>query len=380
LESGSWIISLNKYGRYIIVFCWLLLTAFYYCHFSLFTGLEADKYIEEANYFIAHGNFAVPKHWFYCATIFIIIFAIKIKAGLFGAFIIQALINLCACLFFYKALKTICRYDLTALLIVLVLLIFWPYQSWIVYLYTESVFYSSILILASVLILYRSHNARNILLIIAALIFVIISRPLGILFIIPTLLYFYIGLKKRTRIILLPLIIIGLCLAGYISNIVFSASADTPITLAVSQECIVCGIIPVTHSSVNLSSQGTPLYQLYYYLANNFNHFLHFGMIKLKYFFMMTRSYYSVSHNIFLLIFAIPLYLLSIIRLFIADTNKAFYVFQLSALLLFCFTIMLQCDDYHNRFVLALFPFFIIMAAQTVEHFVACFLARQSKQ
>jgi len=380
LEPGSWIISLNKYGRYVIVFCWLLTTAIYYSHFGLFTGLEADKYIGEANYFIAHGNFAVPKHWFYCATIFIIIFAIKIKAGLYGAFIIQALINLCACLFFYKALKTICRYDLTALLIVLVLLIFWPYQSWIVYLYTESVFYSSILVLSSALILYRSHNAKSILLIIAALFFVIISRPLGILFIIPTLLYFYIGLKKHTRIILLPVLIIGLFLAGYISNIVFSSSADTPITLAVSQECIVCGIIPITHSSVNLSSQGTPLYQLYYYLANNFSHFLHFGMIKLKYFFMMTRSYYSIAHNIFLLIFIIPLYLLSIIRLFIPTTNKAFYFFQLSTLLLLCFTIMLQCDDYHNRFILAIFPFFVIMAAQTAEHFMPYFLAGKDKQ
>ena len=202
--------------------------------------------------------------------------------------------------------------------------------------------------------------------IIAALILVMISRPLGILFILPTLLYFFVQTRKKIRIILIPFFFIGAGVLIYITNTVFSTIADVTITLAASQECIVCGVIPKHVSPIHLVSEGSPIYQLYYYVTHNFAHFLRLSILKLKYFFMMSRSYYSNLHNAVLLIFVIPIYVLGLVYIFSGKKKilLPFFVFQISSILLFSITIMLQCDDYHNRFILSLYPVFLLMAVK----------------
>jgi hypothetical protein len=374
LKPQSVIALINKYAAYIIAFFWAITTIMYYNHSGLFTQLEAEKYIKEADRFIQYGNLSLNKYWFYSTTILLIILSIKLQLGLFGAFIIQALINLCAYLLLYKALKKIHTYSFTALLIIVYLLIFWPYQSWIVFLYTESIFFSFILILLSLLIMYQNNkNSETVLFILLALILVIMSRPLGILFIIPTCTFFFIGLKKKAKIISLPFIIASICIIIYATNIVFSRSADASIILAASQQCIICGIIPQNHLPIILQTGGSPLYQLYFYITNNFSQFLYLGGIKLKYFFIMTRTYYSTFHNAFLLAFTIPVYILFVGSLFIKKEKiyKTLYIFIITLLLLFCITIMTQCDDYHNRFILSIYPFFVIFAAKTIEDLLA---------
>ena len=96
---------LNNNCKILIVLIWLFSTLLYLQLFGIVTNLEAGKYINEAGTFINNGSFTAPRYWFYSITIFIIAIALKLKIGLTGAFIIQAMLNLYAYLFFYKAQK-----------------------------------------------------------------------------------------------------------------------------------------------------------------------------------------------------------------------------------------------------------------------------------
>ncbi|HMD00877.1 MAG TPA: hypothetical protein VKH37_12025, partial [Ferruginibacter sp.] len=277
------------------------------------------------------------------------------------------------------------KHRITPLIVIAYLLFFMPYQSWVVFLYTESAYFSLILILFSVLVLDTSNILqrrddvnkaaiiRTLLLTGLVVLLVIISRPLGILFAGSVYMYVLYCASKRWKIILGICSALMLLLGYFVINAVFSSIHDWTITQAFEQESIICDMpVESRYPKPILATDGTPVYHLWFYLTHNFSHFLHFAGVKLKYFFMMTRPYYSNGHNLFLLVNLIPVYLLGSVGLFLRQIKfaKGICFFMLTSILLYALTIMFQCDDYHNRFVLSIFPFFVILAAVTVEYFV----------
>ena len=377
MTSKPFALILSRYSKLLIVLIWLVTSVLYLKMFGLFTGLEAEKYISEAKRFLHDGTFSAPRYWFYCTTIFIIVIAFKLKIGLAGAFVIQSLLNIFAYLFFYTELKKIFKIPATAFFVVLYLLIFLPYQSWIVFLYTESVFFSSILILFSIVVRYKPTGLKNLLIIGLALILVIISRPLGILFAVSIYFFLIYTAPKKWKSVLGYCSIVFFLLAFYIINTIFSTIPDWNITQAFEEESIICdlpGSSP-TYSKLELANSGSPIYKLFFYVTHNFRHFLHFFSVKLQYFFLMARPYYSNLHNYFVLINTIAIYFFILAGFFIKKLkfNKGIFTFLITTIALYTIAIIFQCDDYHNRFILSIFPFFVILAAWTVEYLALYF-------
>lgn len=362
----------SKYGKLCVWIMWLISTLIYLKLYGVVTELEAAKYIEEATLYINTGSFSAPRFYFYSVIIFIMVFAIKIKIGMMGVFIIQALLNLFAYNIFYKALSKLFQSPFTPILIIFYLLAFSPYQSWVVFLYTESVFFSGLLILISVLILYKSDNFKNIVLILIALFFTLIARPLGILFTVGVYLYLFYSANKKWKMIIAFSSVVMIFMGYFFVNAVFSSIHDWTITQGFEEESIICDL-PASqpYQKLNLSKTGSPVYQLCYYLTHNFSHFLRFAGIKLQYFFLMTRNYYSNSHNLFLLLNVIPVYIFALCSFFIKKPyfSKAIAAFLVSTILIYALTIVFQCDDYHNRFLLSIYPLFVLLAAGAIEYF-----------
>ncbi len=371
MTSKSLTYVLLRYGKLITACMWLISTTIYLSIYGVVTELEAAKYINEANYYLNTGSFSAPRFYFYSATIFMLALAIKINIGMFGAFVIQALLNLFAFMLFYQALTKIFQKPITPILIILYLLAFSPYQSWVVFLYTESIFFSSILILISTLILYKPDNLKNILIIALALLFCFISRPLGILFGAGVYLYIFYSARNKWRIVIGFSSLLFILLGYFFINVIFSSIHDWSITQAFEEESIICDL-PASqpYQQIDLSESGSPIYKLWYYISHNFSHFLRFAGTKLQYFFLMTRDYYSSLHNAFLLLNVIPLYLLAAGSFFIKRKyfSKGVIVFLVATILVYTATIILQCDDYHNRFILSIYPVFVLLAACTAEH------------
>ncbi len=129
------------------------------------------------------------------------------------------------------------------------------------------------------------------------------------------------------------------------------------------EEHIICFVpLKPEGASLTLIHSGNPLKDLFYYIFHNPGHYLRLTGLRLLSFFNMTRSYYGTAHNAFLLFYMIPVYLFTIAGLKRSIKSMgAFAIFLLALLILYPFGATFQCDDWHSRFTMVVFPYFILL-------------------
>jgi hypothetical protein len=202
---------------------------------------------------------------------------------------------------------------------------------------------------------------------------VVISRPLGILLVFPTLLFIFMKLPKKQKIYFSIAVISSVLLFNYIVQTVFTTTSDWNLRKTIEEADIICNIPgPRSGENLNLSNHPNQLYQLLYYVTHNFSHFADLALIRLKFFYTMVRDYYSTFHNLYLILYLIMIYgsILLGIKKIIRFLPPALGLFIFSTIALFTITIALQCDDYHNRFFLTLMPFFFTLTAIVIAPWI----------
>lgn len=131
------------------------------------------------------------------------------------------------------------------------------------------------------------------------------------------------------------------------------------------EEHIIC-FVPLKPEGVtglDVIKTDNPVNDLLYYVVHNKLHFLKLMMLKLYSFFKLSRPFYSLVHNLLLLVFAIPIYFFGINGLFHLRTEyRNFFLFLLSFLILYPLGATLQCDDWHSRFTMVVIPAIILLA------------------
>lgn len=326
---------------------------------------EATKYISEAHYFIENKSFSQSRYLFYFSTIAIIALALLLKLGLMGAIFIIMAINLFAYFYFFKALQKLVQSNFISLLLIVLLIGFFPYQSWTLFLYSESIFYSMVLLLFSHLILFKQIDFRFLFFTALLLGVVVISRPLGILFVLPVLIFIYFHLTKKQKWFFYATILVALVLLNYIVQVVFTTTPDWNMQRAIFEESLICDVPGVTvPKKLEVVESSNQLYQLFYYITHNFSHFSQLAVKRLQLFFLLVRDYYTPLHNVYLLCYCIPIYIGIIwgFRRIKRVFSMPLFLFVFITILLFAITIAIQCDDWHNRFYLTLMPLFFTAA------------------
>lgn len=359
--------------RFLVILLWLFFQTIWAFWFGPHFDLEAVKYIGEAQYIAEHHQLSQFRYLFYFTTIAVIAFANAVHLGSYGALVIIMLINLWSYLLFFKALKKFFANKLSPFLVVGLLMSFWPYQSWSMFLFTECLFYSLVVVLFSYLLLYQKLSLRFVTVTALLLFLLIISRPLGILFVPPTLLFIFFKLSKRQRLYVAVAGILFLVLLNYIMQIVFTTTPDWNMTRALTEDSIICDI-PRSGGGAGLDLSDSPnqFYQLFYYVTHNLSHFAGLALIRLKYFFGMVRDYYSSFHNLFIVAYLLVIYgsIVFGIKRILREVTLSLNVFIFSAIIIFACTIALQCDDYHNRFFLTLMPFFALFTVKAWDSYL----------
>ena len=348
----------------LIVLLWLAFETVWYLKFGLTFKMEAHKYIEEARYLLDNHHLSQGRFLFYLLTILVIAVSFVTGIGLHGALLVIALINLTAYLYFFKALRRLFGSVLPALMVVVFLIVFWPYQIWSLFLYTECLFYSLVMILFSRLLLFEKMTTGFLAGTLFVLMLVVLARPLGILFIFPVLLFLYFHFSRRQKIFFYIGLLSAALLLVWVVQVVFTTTHDWNMQRAFMEESIICDVPVHTATNLDISNHPNQLYRLGYYITHNFSHFINLAATRLKYFFLMTRSYYSTAHNAYVLANMLVIYLCMIggIRQMRKIIPLPILVFSFSTILFFALAVAFQCDDYHNRFILTLMPLFTVLA------------------
>lgn len=349
-----------------ILFTFLATHVFLYFSQGIVSNLEAEKYILQADYLL-QGRFpSASKYYFYLPIIYLIAAAKKLSFGYGLVVFIQSLFSAFALMLFYKGTKKMFS-DRVALTAALALCLFLPFTQWNFFLYSESIFISLSMILFYAVCHFEKQNVYHFLLIIALLTTLVFTRPFGALFIPPLFVYFlfsrYENKKLKLYTVLTAMLFI---LVMYVSiQAVFHGGEDMDAMKPFIEEHIICFVPQKPEGAkLDLKYYNNGARDIFYYILHNPGHFTKLMLERLYSFFKFTRPWYSKIHNLFLLFFIVPVYLLfffGVAKFVTQKSNLVFYIIPL--ILLYSLATTLQCDDWHSRFTMPLLPPIFALAA-----------------
>ncbi|HYF29757.1 MAG TPA: hypothetical protein VD993_01415 [Chitinophagaceae bacterium] len=337
--------------------------------FGIYTQEEAAKYVYEAGYFTQHGTFSQPKYVFYSGYIFLHILSNAVHAGFAGVYAVQLLLNAFATYCFYRLALQTAGNKTAAFIGTLLLILCIPFQKWTVYLFTESVFFSLMIIYCYVLFKpYRNVYAKlaSILLL---LLLLVIARPTGMLAIPATIMLASLYLFRQGRKLLAFAIWVpGLLIAVWLADTAMKGKGEFDFILPLVEEHIICGLTNRDAGETwYFYEDGKPeessFLGLIAYAAQNFTSFVRLAFMRLGAFFALVRPYYSELHNFLLVVGFYPMYVLAVYAVgYLKRHARPFLIFSLTLIATFAFSVMLTCDDWHNRFIMPVMPLILLYA------------------
>jgi|SRR4030095_4508489 hypothetical protein len=352
----------------IIALAWIMVQAFLFYKNGIVTEFESGKYIEQANNLLQHGRVSTPNFWLYSIQIFLIALSIKLHAGFILVVIVQLFFNALATLYFYK-LCTDLTGKRTALVCALFLVFNFPFQAFNTFLFTESLFYSFLIIFSCFLFRLNKLTAVNFIKIILFLLLICFTRPTGLLLIPCVFIYLFSkffhsfpAILKISSVVIVSLLFI------FMLNLALGSGGELNFVLPLAEEHIICGVPTVI---VKGTVHGNSLLSILNYIFEHPAQFLHLALLRTLAFFGLYRSYFSTGHNLYLAIYLFPIYILVLLSLKEWwQKNRSLVLYALSFIFITWETVMLSCDDWHNRFFLSLAPVFYILSLPALKKII----------
>lgn len=362
----------KKHFLFILLLAWLIIQSLFLKIFGIVTTLEATKYIEECQNLLKHGTFSDNKYLFYSVYVFIHIIFYKMGVEVVGVYIFQLSLNLIATYSFYQFNYKITGKDSVAFIAVLLLLLTQTFQMWTVYLYTESVYSSLIILFAYCLFVLNQEKIKNQSLAAFIFILIIFSRPTGLL-LIPVLgLYsFFLLIQKRKYLkafLLASSVSIGFFL---LLNYAMHSSPSFDFMKPFFENEVLCYIPTENTLPLTTHTNSNSLLNILEYILHNKRQFIHLSYEKFISFWGMQRYYDSTSHNLYFVFFFYPIYFFTLIGLFrLYKQQKQIFLFIVTLFLIFTLGVILSCDDWNNRFNIPIIPFIMISGAIGIDTFL----------
>ena len=359
----------SKKGFIILTTLWLMVQVVLLSHFGIVTEFEAPKYINEANRLLSTGHYSTGNFLFYSVQILLITFS-KIT-GTFPWLVVfvQMIANAISLVLFYKLCLAITKNHLQSFIVSLLLTVMFYYQSYNVHLFTESLYFSFGIIYSYVLFSIKKLSIKNSLLLAACLSVLYFTRPTGVFFIPSTILYLIFAFYRRQALLLILIFsVLGIASLYLLLNFALGSGGEFDFLLPYLDERVICGVptISVPHN-ITVPTHKNSVEGLGYVITHHTHLFLSLASRRLIAFWGVIRPYHSFSHNVFVGLYFYATYVLILIRFkklvqnFLPQT-----IFFLCNILLVMITVILSCDEWHNRFILALLPFLLLMAYSTL--------------
>jgi hypothetical protein len=362
-------LRINK-AETILLLLWLSVNLCILAVRGIYLQGESAKYIHQAHILLETGGVETPNLWLYFVEIALIACCIKIHLGFYSVIILQLLVNLAAMLTFYRTAAWLFQNKTAAMAGTLLLVLNYPYQEFNSFLYTESLFYSFTLILGCYLIRIKTPTPRNLMVTALLAVLICFTRPTGLLFLPPAFLYLLLVCYKSKdpfpKIAVLAALSVGFLL---LLDKVLKGGGELDLMLPFRDEQVICGVPTLPgQTPIRTAENGNSLYGLLYYVISNPAQFSRLAARKTMAFFGLFRSYYSTGHNIYLLLYFQSIHLAALAGIgFMLKRHKApFFLFS-SFIALTWLTVMLTCDDWHNRFYLAISPFLILLSVPAIQ-------------
>ena len=378
------ILKNDKNFKFIFItpfLCWLILIFFYIFNSNLIKAGDLDgliKYGRDSYGYIADAKSFLNLDFSEMRTsklsyIFLITFVLFLKFDLTFIVLLQFITTLISSLCLYS----ICEKKFSKWVGIICLFFFLTYipiQLRNFYILTEILFINMSIILTYLFFIKK--NQKIIIILIS--LFILFLRPQGLLIIL-SLIFISILQKKIVGIynifintflilssIFLLIFFINIGINDYelinslSRGIIWGYSFETGDIC--KKECI------SGFSNPNLYDDN--LFNFFKYVYDNFFVLLKVSFLKLFLFFSGWRPYYSDLHNIFLISFHLPIYILFLTYFLNFKTLSKLDIFAFTYIVLSMLFISATFVDWSGRFVMYILPFFMIYASKSLSDFL----------
>lgn len=360
----------GRIGPLILLIAWVAMQGVLLFSYGIVTTNEAEKYIEQADLLINTGSVSHPSLWLYSTQIFLIAAAKQVHAGFIAVVVVQLLFNALATYYLYRLCLELSN-STTAFVCVLLFILNWPFQAFNTHLYTESLYYSFMVLLSCYLLRLRELKFRNFTWIILFLIVICFTRPGGLLLVPCTFLYLLFRFFRSMPVIIKLAVILGITiLFVFILNLALGSGGELDFMLPFREEHIICGVPTITASGTTAASDNS-IGGIFQYVLHHPAQFVRLAGKRTLAFFGLFRSYYSTGHNVYLWLYFFPVYLLVLFSLREWwQKNRSLLLYCLSVIAITWGTVILTCDDWHNRFFLSILPFIYILSLPALQKII----------
>lgn len=360
-------ISESKSGTiFLITAIWVFIQAILISQYGIVTKLEADTYLTVARQLIDTGHYPSGNFLFYSVQILLDAACIKAGTGFWPIIVLQMLLNLISVFLFYRLIFTFSGRKTIALCFTLALLGMYYYQLYNVHLYTESIYFSLSIIYSYFLFSLEKLSVKTLSPVFLLMLLLCITRPTGIFYLPATYLFFIFKFFRKKALLITGISSI-VAVAGFyfIVNFAIGSGGALNFLLPYTDGNVLCGVptfIPA--ADIRVPGNANSVAGLWYIITHYPNLFFSLAAKRLGTFFGIYRSYYSLLHNLYSCSFFYISYLLLILsfrkllKYWLAET-----LYMLSIILCFTITVSLTCDEWHNRFILGLMAFFLLLAS-----------------
>lgn len=369
--KSSSILNQKNYPIIALGITWLFMQCFFLWQNGIVTNQEAIKYINEANHFLKTGTFSTGNFLFYSTQILLIAFCIKMKIGFLAIVIFQILINGISIICFYKIAKNISQNKFITWFSTFYFLIFYYYHLFNTYLFTESLFFSFSVIYIYFLFSLKRITPKDGLFIFLFLILLYLTRPTGIFFIPATYLFLIIkSYPKHAFKIIAATSIFALAGLFFLLNFSLGSGGEFDFLLPYLDERIICGVSTISDAHhITIPVKKNSIQGLFYIITHHFDLFFSLSMKRLGAFFGVSRTYYSLFHNIFVSVYFYLIYVIIVIGIRnLFKRNKAEVWFLITNIAFMATTVALSCDEWNNRFLFSVLPCFLLLAVISINN------------
>jgi len=366
----------------ILACCWIIVQCALFYRYGIVTELEASKYIAEADNLIQTGTVSSPNFWLYSTQIFLIAIAKKLHTGFISVAIVQWFFSGLATWTLFKFSGRISN-TITGLVISLLFICNIPLQTFNFFLQTESLFYSFTILFSCYLLSLQKLTGKNVIAIFLFLLLICFTRPTGLLWAPCAFLYLFFRFFKKFSIPV-KLGVTAIVSIGFLFflNAALGSGGELDFMLPFRDENIICGVPTLPHfTDIKTSDNPNSILGIIYYITHNFDQFLKLAWLRSKAFWGLFRTYYSTGHNVYLCVCFYPVYLLAAAGLLKwISKNKCLVLYCLSLIFITWTSVILTCDDWHNRFFLSVVPYIYILAIPAVTRITGTIKSNPGKR
>ena len=336
-----------------IALLWMVVNIALFFLIGVELAFEGEKYIDDANTIISTNSININR-LFYSIYPIIIAISIIIGTGLYGVIIFQLVLSAISTFLIYSIGLNLYSSKKVALYTTIIYIITILIQQWNLFLFTESIFISTSIILYYLVYNFNPNRNTNYILLSILLLILSFLRPNGVLFIFPLayMLSIYASKFKTIYKIIPPFIVIIIIV---VLNIVFNRdNLSFHLNISNNYKWIIGG-----YDYLSVHSSGSIYDEIKLIL------------MRLLVFLTNWRPFFSLTHMITVIPVLLVIYMLffmGIKRFY--KINKPFLYFLLITIIVFTLFTIFTFVNWHGRFLAIILPAVIIVSGFGIDSII----------